>query len=188
MFGSLSVGQCALKAFCVRNDTGPDAVLSDRLDLVQASAPATFSVALKLGLPVGSLAPLAASEKGQNGHILAFLLALEAVSYIEHPTIATAGHSPHWQPPRSVESAFPPIITTGFRPHASRRTARTQVRFCSPTRWGDRPHDRRRRGWGVHRCHQTSAAEVAKVKGTLPFDHALLEAATARHIERAYKS
>src|SRR6201998_4625136 len=48
-----------------------------------------YSVGLDLGLPVGSLAPLAASEAGQNGHMLAYLLAPEGVSYIEHPTIAT---------------------------------------------------------------------------------------------------
>ena len=30
-----------------------------------------YSVGLDLGLPVGSLAPLAATEAGQNGHILA---------------------------------------------------------------------------------------------------------------------
>src|SRR5215471_19180492 len=47
-----------------------------------------YSVGLDLGLPVGSLAPLAASEAGQNGHMLACLLAPEGVSYIEHPTIA----------------------------------------------------------------------------------------------------
>jgi molybdenum storage protein len=47
-----------------------------------------YSVGLDLGLPVGSLAPLAASEAGQNGHILASLLAPEGVSYIDHPTIA----------------------------------------------------------------------------------------------------
>jgi molybdenum storage protein len=40
-----------------------------------------YSVGLDLGLPVGSLAPLAASEAGQNGHILASLLAPEGVSY-----------------------------------------------------------------------------------------------------------
>ena len=48
-----------------------------------------YSVGLDLGLPVGSLAPLAASEAGQNGHILASLLAPEGVSYVEHPTIAS---------------------------------------------------------------------------------------------------
>ena len=47
-----------------------------------------YSVGLDLGLPVGSLAPLAASEAGQNGHMLAALLAADGVSYIEHPTIA----------------------------------------------------------------------------------------------------
>src|SRR5215470_17557199 len=48
-----------------------------------------YSVGLDLGLPVGSLQPLAASEAGQNGHIIASLLAPEGVSYIEHPTIAS---------------------------------------------------------------------------------------------------
>jgi molybdenum storage protein len=48
-----------------------------------------YSVGLDLGLPVGSVAPLAASEAGQNGHILALLLAPEGVSYLEHPTIAS---------------------------------------------------------------------------------------------------
>src|ERR1700681_5025999 len=47
-----------------------------------------YSVGLDLGLPAGSLAPLAASEAGQNGHILACLLASEGDSYIDHPTIA----------------------------------------------------------------------------------------------------
>src|ERR1700739_4785105 len=47
-----------------------------------------YSVGLDLGLPSGSLAPLAAREAGQNGHMLAYLLAPEGVSYLEHPTIA----------------------------------------------------------------------------------------------------
>src|SRR5215813_14937046 len=33
-----------------------------------------YSVGLDLGLPVGSLAPLAATDAGQNGHMLAALL------------------------------------------------------------------------------------------------------------------
>src|SRR6201996_6719455 len=67
-----------------------------------------YSVGLDLGLPVGSLAPLAASEAGQNGHILASLLAPEGVSYIEHPTIANQ-LSIHLSAARDVVgSAFPP--------------------------------------------------------------------------------
>ena len=71
-------------------------------------------------LPVGSLAPLAASEAGQNGHILASLLAPEGVSYVEHPTIASqlavppAGRArrgrqrlPPLPPPRFPESRIP---------------------------------------------------------------------------------
>lgn len=67
-----------------------------------------FSVGLDLGLPVGSLAPLAASEAGQNGHILASLLAPEGVSYVEHPTLANQ-LAIHLAAARAVVgSAFPP--------------------------------------------------------------------------------
>src|SRR5215471_14395972 len=43
-----------------------------------------YGVGLDLGLPAGSLAPLAASEAGQNGHMLAALLAPEGGSYVGH--------------------------------------------------------------------------------------------------------
>src|ERR1700722_14618500 len=67
-----------------------------------------YGVGLDLGLPVGSLAPLAASEAGQNGHILASLLAAEGVSYVEHPTIANQ-LAIHLSAARAVVgSAFPP--------------------------------------------------------------------------------
>jgi len=73
-----------------------------------------YSVALDLGLPVGSLAPLAASEAGQNGHILASLLAPEGVSYIEHPTIANQ-LAVHLASSRAVVgSAFPPYHAHEF--------------------------------------------------------------------------
>src|SRR5215469_16228137 len=67
-----------------------------------------YSVGLDLGLPVGSLAPLAATEAGQNGHILAALLAPEGVSYVEHSTIANQ-LAIHLSAARAVVgSAFPP--------------------------------------------------------------------------------
>jgi molybdenum storage protein len=67
-----------------------------------------YGVGLDLGLPVGSLAPLAASEAGQNGHILASLFASEGVSYVEHPTIASQ-LAIHLVAARAVVgSAFPP--------------------------------------------------------------------------------
>ena len=67
-----------------------------------------YTVGLDLGLPVGSLARLAASEAGQNGHILAALLAADGVSYVEHPTIANQ-LAVHLAATRAlVGSAFPP--------------------------------------------------------------------------------
>src|SRR5499425_2976559 len=67
-----------------------------------------YSVGLDLGLPVGSLAPLVASEAGQNGHMLAYLLAPQGVSYIEHHTIANQ-LAIHLSAARAVVgSGFPP--------------------------------------------------------------------------------
>src|ERR1700741_1201284 len=76
-----------------------------------------YSVGLDLGLPVGSLAPLAASEAGQNGHMLACLLAPEGVSYIEHPTIASQLAIHLSAAPAGVGSAFPPYHHHEF-PHS----------------------------------------------------------------------
>ena len=77
-------------------------------------------------------------------------------------------------------------------------TGLTRARFCSPTRW-ERPASRSWRTWTgctpadpkgadgkqAKLLRETSAADLAKLQGTLPFDRALLEVmATARHIER----
>src|SRR5262249_46564426 len=75
-----------------------------------------YSVGLDLGLPVGSLAPLAASEAGQNGHMLAYLLAPEGVSYVEHPTIASHLASPLPAARAAGGSAFPPYPHHEFPP------------------------------------------------------------------------
>ena len=117
-----------------------------------------YSVALDLGLPVGSLAPLAASEAGQNGHILASLLAREGVSYIEHGTIANQ-LAIHLSAARAVVgSAFPPYHHHEFPgsrlpPHRADAGA-----FCSPDALGaagcpivedvDGPYDSRSEGLG----------------------------------------
>ena len=93
-----------------------------------------YSVALDLGLPVGSLAPLAASEAGQNGHILASLLAPEGVSYIEHGTIANQ-LAIHLSAARAVVgSAFPPYHHHEFPGSRLPLTGLTPARFCSLTR------------------------------------------------------
>ena len=94
-----------------------------------------YSVGLDLGLPVGSLAPLAASEAGQNGHILASLLAPDGVSYVEHATIATQLVDPSVRGARRGRqrlSALPPPRIPDAR--AFRPTGRTPARSCSPTR------------------------------------------------------
>src|SRR5215831_5304493 len=103
-------------------DRGPDAILplveelrkllpEHRLLILTGAgirARHLYSVGLDLGLPSGSLAPLAASEAGQNGHILAALLAPEGVSYVEHPTVANQ-LAIHLTVARAVVgSAFPP--------------------------------------------------------------------------------
>src|SRR5581483_7653835 len=73
-----------------------------------------YSVGLDLGLPTGSLAGLAATESGENGHILAALLANDGVSYVEHGTVA-GQLAVHLAAARAVVSAaFPPYNAHEF--------------------------------------------------------------------------
>src|SRR5271170_5341714 len=157
-----------------------------------------YGVGLDLGLPVGSLAPLAASEAGQNGHILASLLAPEGVSYIEHPTIANQ-LSIHLSAARAVVgSAFPPYHHHEFPisripPHRADTGA-----FLLADALGaagltivedvDGVYDADPKGPGgdtARLIREIKAADLAKTDGALPFDSVLLEVmATARHIER----
>ena len=157
-----------------------------------------YSVGLDLGLPVGSLAPLAASEAGQNGHILAALLAPEGVSYIEHPTVASQ-LAIHLTASRAVvASAFPPyhhheFPTSRIPPHRADTGAflvadalgaagLTIVEDVDGVYDTD-PHADG--GAAARLIRETSAADLAAQTGTLPVDRALLEVmATARHIER----
>jgi molybdenum storage protein len=157
-----------------------------------------FSVGLDLGLPVGSVAPLAASEAGQNGHILAFLLAPDGVSYLEHPTIANQ-LAIHLTATRAVVgSAFPPYhhheFPTSRIPHHRADTGAFLLAdalgaagltivedvdgvYTTDPKGPD--------GKQAQLLRETSITELAKLQGTLPFDRALLEVmATARHIER----
>jgi molybdenum storage protein len=159
-----------------------------------------YSVALDLGLPVGSLAPLAAREAGQNGHILASLLAPEGVSYIEHGTIANQ-LAVHLSAARAVVgSAFPPYHHhefPGSRLPAHRADAGaflladalgaaglTIVEDVDGVYDSD-PKAKGSDGKKAKLLRETSSADLAKHKGTLPFDRALVEImANARHIER----
>lgn len=157
-----------------------------------------YSVGLDLGLPVGSLSPLAASEAGQNGHILASLLSPEGVSYVEHPTISTQ-LAIHLQAARAVVgSAFPPYHHHEFPgaripPHRADTGAflladalgaagLTIVEDVDGVYTTDPngPH-----GKSAELLREASYTDIAKLEGTLPFDRALLEVmANARHIER----
>jgi molybdenum storage protein len=146
-----------------------------------------YSVALDLGLPVGSLAPLAASEAGQNGHILAALLAPEGVAYIEHGTIANQ-LAIHLSAARAVVgSAFPPyhhheyagafLLADALGAAGLTIVEDVDGVYDSDPKGAD--------GKKAKLLRETSAVDLAKHKGTLPFDPALLEImATARHIER----
>lgn len=157
-----------------------------------------YGVGLDLGLPVGSLAPLAASEAGQNGHILASLLAPEGVSYIEHPTVANQ-LAVHLSAARAVVgSAFPPYHHHEFPgsripPHRADTGAflladalgaagLTIVEDVDGVFTAD---PRGVNGEHARFLPETSAAELTKQAGSLPFDRAMLEVMqTARHIER----
>jgi molybdenum storage protein len=192
-------------------DRGPDAILplADELRnllpehrlliLTGASIRArhVYSVGLDLGLPVGSVAPLAASEAGQNGHILALLLAPEGVSYLEHPTIASQ-LAIHLMATRAVVgSAFPPyhhheFPTSRIPPHRADTGAFLLADALGAAGLtivedvdGVYTTDPKGPDGKQAQLAETSATELAKLQGTLPFDRALLEVmATARHGER----
>jgi molybdenum storage protein len=157
-----------------------------------------YSVGLDLGLPVGSLAPLAASEAGQNGHILASLLAPEGVSYIEHPTIANQ-LAIHLTAARAVVgSAFPPYHHHEFPisripPHRADTGAFLVADALGAAGLtivedvdGVYDADPSAAGGATARLiRETTAADLAARAGTLPVDRALLDVmATARHLER----
>jgi molybdenum storage protein len=157
-----------------------------------------YSVGLDLGLPVGSLAPLAASEAGQNGHILGALLASEGVSYIEHPTIASQ-LAIHLTAARAVVgSAFPPyhhheFPSSRIPPHRADTGAflvadalgAAGLTFVEDVD-GVYDADPNAAGGGTPQLiRETSAADLAAHKGTLPVDRTLLEVmATARLLDR----
>ena len=157
-----------------------------------------YSVALDLGLPVGSLAPLGASEAGQNGHILAALLAADFVSYVEKPAVANQ-LAIHLAAARAVvASAIPPYHHHEF-PASRIPIHRADVgAFLIADALGaagltivedvDGVYTADPKGPDGAKAKllpETSAADLAKVKGTLPLDPALFEVmANARHIER----
>ncbi len=157
-----------------------------------------YGVGLDLGLPVGSLAPLAATEAGQNGHILASLLAPEGVSYIEHPTIANQ-LAIHLQAARAVVgSAFPPYHHHEFPTSRIPQHRADTGAFLVADAFGaagltivedvDGVYTSDPNGPGGAQAQllsEAGVADLAKMKGSLPFDRALLEVmATARHLER----
>src|SRR5689334_246029 len=156
-----------------------------------------YSVGLDLGLPVGSLAPLAASEAGQNGHILAALLAPEGVSYIEHPTIASQ-LAIHLTAARAVVgSAFPPYHHHEFPISRIPAHRADTGAFLVADALGaagltivedvDSVYDADPNAAGgatAQLIRETSAADLAARAGTLPVDRTLLEVmATARQLD-----
>ncbi|WP_234084423.1 hypothetical protein [Azonexus sp. R2A61] len=157
-----------------------------------------YGVGLDLGLPVGSLAPLAASEAGQNGHILASMLAPEGVSYVEHPTIASQ-LAIHLQAARAVVgSGFPPYHHHEFPTSRIPMHRADTGAFLLADALGaagltivedvDGVYSTDPQGADGARAEflpEVSAAELAAGNGTLPFDRALLDVmANARHLER----
>src|ERR1700754_4775783 len=157
-----------------------------------------YGVGLDLGLPVGSLAPLAAREAGQNGHILASLLAPEGVSYVEHPTVANQLAIHLSAAPAVVSSAFPPYHHHEF-PNSRIPIHRADAgAFLIADALGaagltivedvDGVYTTDPKGAGGKKAkllRETSAADLAKIEGTLPLDRAVLEImATARHIKQ----
>ena len=160
-----------------------------------------FSVGLDLGLPTGALASLAAKEAGQNGHLLAALLANEGVSYIEHPTIANQ-LAIHLAAARAVVgSGFPPYHHHEFPPAVGRippHRADTGA-FLIADELGARrltlvedvdglyTADPNGQGTTAEFIPEISASELMGGAGpaTLPIDRTLLEVMTAaKHLDQ----
>jgi len=159
-----------------------------------------YSVGLDLGLPTGALAGLAAKEAGQNGHLLAALLANEGVSYIEHPTIANQ-LAIHLAASRAVVgSAFPPYHHHEFPPAVGRippHRADTGA-FLIADEVGARRltlvedvdglytvDPNRPEGATPEFIPEISASELTKTPATLPFDRTLLEVMdAAKHLDQ----
>jgi len=108
-----------------------------------------YGVGLDLGLPVGSLAPLAASEAGQNGHMLAALLAPEGISMSSIRPSRASSRSISPPPARSSAVPFRLITITNFRPRASAESRRHGRISARRRAWRGRPHDRRGCGRGL---------------------------------------
>jgi molybdenum storage protein len=155
-----------------------------------------YSVGLDLGLPVGSLAPLAASEAGQNGHILAALLAPEGVSYVDHPTVANQ-LAIHLAAARAVvSSAFPPYHHHEFPgsripPHRADTGAflladalgAAGLTFVEDVDGVYTDDPKGPNGSAAKPIAETSAADLARQSGPLPLDRALIDVmANARHL------
>src|ERR1700722_3247332 len=193
-------------------DRGPEAILpivdelrkllpEHRLLILTGSgirARHLYSVGLDLGLPSGSLASLAANEAGQNGHILASLLAPDGVSYIEHGTIANQ-LAIHLTAARAVVgSGWPPYHHHEFPgsrlpPHRADAGAflladalgAAGLPIVEDVEGGGGVGSKRAGGKKAKLLRETSAADLAKHKGSLPFDRALLDImGVARHLER----
>ena len=158
-----------------------------------------YAVGLDLGFPVGTLAPLAASEAGQNGHILAELLAKDFVSYIEKPTIASqlSTHFASGRVGALIGSAFPPYNHHEFTGSRLPIHGSDTGAFLVADALGaagltivedvDGVYTADPTGPDAAKAElikETCFEELSKQKGTLPFDRALLEImANARNIQ-----
>ena len=159
-----------------------------------------YSVGLDLGLPTGALAGLAAKEAGQNGHLLAALLANDGVSYVEHPTIANQ-LAIHLAASRAVVgSGFPPYHHHEFPPAIGRippHRADTGA-FLIADEIGARRLTIVEDVDGLYTVDpnnpggrtpefipEVSASELATNFATLPIDRTLLEVmAAAKHLDQ----
>ncbi len=157
-----------------------------------------LGVGLDLGLPVGTLAPLAATEAGQNGQIIAELLSKDFVSYVEKTTIASQ-LAIHLASARAVVgSGYPPYHSHEF-PGSRIPTHRADSgAFLLADSYGaasltivedvdgiytkdpNGPN-----GDSAEFIKEMDYTDLKKMGGTLPIDEALIELMdNARHIKR----
>lgn len=157
-----------------------------------------YGVGLDLGLPVGSLAELAASEAGQYGTILAALLSNDGVAYLDHDAIGSQLGIYLNTSRAVVGSAFPPFhhhelpSAKGRLPaHRADTGAFLLADALGAARLtivedveGVYTVDPNAPGAAAELIRDVTASELAQRDGTLPVDRAMLGyLAHARHLK-----
>ena len=139
------------------------------------------------GLPPGALVPMAASEAGQHGHILAALLSNGGVAHLERPTLANPLAVRAAASRTVVGRAHPPCYRHEF-PASGASPTRSVPAKLTPVEDVDGVYTVDPHAPGASRpklVPLATTADLAAAPSTLPFDRTLLDMlTTARNLRQ----